>query len=56
MVDVTAVHDELPAAMSGTCRVEIPAMSKFKDLLDLSGTRYHAREGRHWWPDRIIPR
>ena len=44
MADVSGPHGELAVDVV-----------KFKDLLGRLGGGYYAREGKHWWPTRVIP-
>ena len=43
-VDASGAHYALAAGMAG-----------LMSLLDQMGARYHAKEGKRWWPTRLIP-
>ena len=44
LVEESGGHDALAASMTGMMSV-----------LDQLGVRYHAKEGKRWWPTRLIP-
>ena len=44
LVDVSGDHDALAVGVTGL-------MSLFEQM----GVRYHAKEGKRWWPTRLIP-
>ena len=44
LVEASGEHDALAASMTGMMSV-----------LDRMGVRYHTKEGKRWWPTRVIP-
>ena len=44
MTDVSGEHDALAASMTN-----------MMSILERLGVRYHTKEGKRWWPTRVIP-
>ena len=44
LVDASGEHDALAASMTG-----------MMSILERLGVRYHTKEGKGWWPTRVIP-